>query len=386
MEEADKRDILHDRGIEEFEKAQYRMLFTFPTGTGKSVLAIKLMRKYPGRYLLVTHTVVLHKVNWKVEFHKFNAMDLYDNLTRCCYVSLHKYDLSQFDGIIFDEAHHLSFKQYKALSKWFPILDLKSSIPEFAKKIIALTATPGKFSATHRALRRIVHDNVFHYPLEQAVEEEMLNDFQVHVIYTRLNDKDKNCLAGSKEKPFYTTEKDNYQYLTYRIDGLRNELMSPVGITKYLGQYQTLIRKRATMLYNSQTKIDKIKEFLPKLEGRTVIFARNITVAEQLEKRSFHSKSKEDNLTPFMSGKINRISSVDMLVEGMNLNDVENAVSTNPLNERKFVQTLGRILRRKIGDWSHYYVFCMKDTVEENWLKNSLEFISPERVTYEEIF
>jgi len=54
----DKRDILHDEGLEYFENNNFKTLFKLPTGTGKSVLTIKILNKYSGKYLLVTPTTV----------------------------------------------------------------------------------------------------------------------------------------------------------------------------------------------------------------------------------------------------------------------------------------------------------------------------------------
>ena len=80
----DKRDILHDEGIEFYEQNNFKTLFTLPTGTGKSVITIKLLKKYPGKYLLVTPTILLHKRNWKAEFKKHSSLEMYDNLTNPC--------------------------------------------------------------------------------------------------------------------------------------------------------------------------------------------------------------------------------------------------------------------------------------------------------------
>lgn len=373
----DKRDILHDKALEYFEQNDYKTLFSMATGTGKSVLTIKILKKYSGKYLLVTPTILLHKKNWKTEFEKFNCLDLYNNLDRCCYKSLHKYDLNNYDGVIFDEAHHLSVRQYNLLKKYLPIL---KEIGLFSKKVIALTATPGKKGFTQKILKEIINNNIFDYNVDDAVDNEMINDFRIHVIYTELDNVNKNCLAGSKEKPFYTTEKANYDYLTKTINELKNELQTTSGKIRYLQKYQMFIRKRARMLYDLKSKITYIKSFLNQLDKdrpkiKTVIFARTIEVAEELEKCSVHSKSKKDFITPFIEDKIHRISSVDMLLEGYNLSRVEIGIITSPFSERKFIQSLGRILRNDINKISDYYIFCVKNTVEEEWLKQSIENI-----------
>lgn len=381
----DKRDILHDEGIEFFEQNNYKTLFALPTGTGKSVVTIKLLSKYPGKYLLVTPTILLHKRNWKVEFEQHSSLEIYNNLDRCCYVSLHKYDLNNYDGIILDEAHHLSVKQYNLLRRYIHLFkkdDLHS------KKVIALTATPGKQGFTQRVLKEIVGNAVFNYTLDEAADSEMINNFMIHVIYTELDSVNNNSKGGLKDKPFFTTEFRNYKYLTDTINKLKEEIKTSSGMVKYLSKYQMYIRKRARLLYDLQSKILSVKKFLIKLDNeqpniKTVIFARTIDVAEQLEKHSVHSKSKEDFIAPFIEGRINRISSVDMLLEGMNLSKVEVGIMTSPPSERKFIQSLGRCLRNDIDKISHYYIFCAKGTVEEDWLKTALEEISPEKIIYE---
>ncbi len=67
----------------------------------------------------------------------------------------------------------------------------------------------------------------------------------------------------------------------------------------------------------------------------------------------------------------------------MNLSKVEIGIMTSPPSERKFIQSLGRCLRNDVDKISHYYIFCVKDTVEEDWLKTAIEDISQEKIIYE---
>lgn len=379
----DKRDKLHNEALEYFEKNNFKTLFSLATGTGKSVLTIKIINKYPGKYLLVTPTILLHKKNWKTEFEKHSSIEIYNKLDRCCYRSLYKYDLNNYDGIILDEAHRLSVRQYNLLRKYLPLLKQTGL---YSKKVIALTATPGKKGFTQRVLKEIINNNVFDCDINEAVNDKFVNDFRIHIIYTELDSVNKNCLAGSKEKPFYTTEKLNYEYITSCINNLKEEMNTTSGKIKYLSKYQMYILKRTRMLYNLESKINKVQEFLKKLnkEEKTIIFAKTINIAERLEKNSVHSESKEDFISSFIEGKINRISSVDMLLEGFNLEKVVNGVITNPFNERKFIQSLGRIVRNDIDKISNYYIFCTKNTVEEEWLNNSINDIDKSKIIIHE--
>jgi len=373
----DKRDILHNEGLEFFEKSNFKTLFQLPTGTGKSVLTIRILNKYQGKYLLVTPTIVLHKVDWKNEFIKFDSLDLYEQLDRCCYVSLHKYNMADYDGIILDEAHHFSPKQWYEFIKYLPILE--------NKKIICLTATPGKFGFTKRTLNTLIKGNVFEYNVEEAVDNEMVNDFRIHIIYNTLDNVNKNSKAGSKEKPFLTTEKSNYEYLTKTINELKVLMLTTSGRTKNALKKSILERKRARLLYDLESKVNLILKFLKELDSskKRLIFARTIEVAERLEPHSIHSKSKMDWLTKFRNGEINSISSVDMLLEGVNLPGTEVGIITSPYAERRFIQSLGRCLRNNLDVISHYYIFCTKDTVEEDWLSQSLVDINKEKIIYE---
>jgi superfamily II DNA or RNA helicase len=374
----DKRDILHDSGLEYFEEHDFKTLFKLPTGTGKSVLTIKILNKYQGKYLLVTPTIVLHKVDWKNEFIKFDSEELYNQLDKCCYVSLHKYNMNDYDGIILDEAHHFSAKQWYEFIKYLPILE--------NKKIICLTATPGKFGFTKRTLHTLIKGNVFEYGVEEAVDNELVNDFRIHVIYNTLDSVTKNSNGGNKNSPFLTTEKSNYEYLTTTIDDLKKSMETTEGKVKNLQFYQIMIRKRAKLLYDLESKVNLVLKFLKDFDSskKRLIFARTIEVAERLEPHSVHSKSKIDWLTDFRLGKINSISSVDMLLEGVNLPGTEVGIITSPYAERKFIQSLGRCLRNPLNVISHYYIFCTKDTVEEDWLKSSLEDINKEKIIYEQ--
>ena len=57
-----------------------------------------------GKVLLVVAESA-HKENWQKEFDKWGVINAH--LTIECYASLHKYRNTNWDLIIFDEAHHL---------------------------------------------------------------------------------------------------------------------------------------------------------------------------------------------------------------------------------------------------------------------------------------
>ena len=123
-----------------------------------------------------------------------------------------------------------------------------------------------------------------------------------------------------------------------------------------------------------------LERVIPKDE-RTLIFAGNINLAESLEPRTFHSKSKDTDLNLFMAKEINRLSSVKALNEGMNIPDLDNAlIAQINSKERHLIQKIGRIVRYRPNHLAGIYIMYAKGTADETWLNKSLEGIDQSNI------
>lgn len=165
-----------------------------------------------------------------------------------------------------------------------------------------------------------------------------------------------------------TTEQSNYDYLTSDIEISQHN----PRVTAEKMKFKYLRRMR--FLYDLQTRELVAKEILKKIpqEERTIIFAGTIKMAESLEKNTFHSKTNDQHLKDFIDKKINRLSSVKALNEGINIPDVDNAVIVVVNSkERHLIQKIGRAIRRRDGKIAKIYICYAKGTVDERWVEQA---------------
>src|ERR1019366_6365198 len=90
-------------------------------------------------------------------------------------------------------------------------------------------------------LKKIGLKIVYEINIDVAVKLGLVAPYEVIAIGVELERKIANVKAGSKAKPFYTTEYDNYMYLTKRF------IQAP-------GKFNIL--KRMRFIYNLQSKTD----------------------------------------------------------------------------------------------------------------------------------
>jgi superfamily II DNA or RNA helicase len=143
---------------------------------------------------------------------------------------------------------------------------------------------------------------------------------------------------------------------------------------------------RMRFIYNLQSKKRIGKYMLGKIispDERTLIFAGSIKMAEELESKTYHSKSKDNDFNDFFNEKINRLSAVQSLNEGVNIPNLDNALIVQTTSkERHLIQKIGRIIRHREGHKAKIYLMYAKGTVDEDWVKSATENINMANVKH----
>jgi superfamily II DNA or RNA helicase len=348
------------------------------TGVGKSYFAIKecidLVSKRPqAKILLVVPTEELRDNNWKDEFEKWGAIDIYNNnLKRVCYASLHKIRNEQFDFIIEDEYHHITTAN---------AIFFKHNIYE---GIMCLSATKPKSLEKLRLLEAIGIKTIVHIPLATAVKLKLVSPYSILVVETRLDNFNRNIEAGGKEKKFMVTEKQNYDYKDKKLQKMLYSKKDKEGRKKY----EYAIRERMRLVYNMSSKKEiaryLLDNFIPESE-KYLIFAGSIEHANELCKYKFHSKNKRYNakhLQLFNDDITNRLACVEALNEGVNIRKVKGALALQVNSvDRDLVQRLGRLIRYVRGHKGKFIILCCIDTQDKEWTETALESFDESTIT-----
>jgi superfamily II DNA or RNA helicase len=170
---------------------------------------------------------------------------------------------------------------------------------------------------------------VYTFKADDAVENKILNDYQIIVHQLKLN-VCKGYQAVMKNKSFVTSEYDNYVYWSRRIVvGSGNMHMLRV------------MRMKAMMEYPTKEKYTR--KLMESISTKCIVFANTQAQADRLCDYSYHSgnKESEDNLLLFKEGKINKLSTVLQLNEGVNIPNLKQGIIMHAYgNERKASQRI----------------------------------------------
>jgi superfamily II DNA or RNA helicase len=357
------KDSIQDDALAATE-GKLRCCVVGSVGVGKTLLGLKHMaRRFgDGTFFLVVASKVAIFQSWIDDAQKFGYEYLLPHIRFSTYVSLNKQDLD-YDCVYFDEAHNI----LPSHDEW---------LASFPNTMLALTGTPPKYQTSAKG--KIFYKYfpvVYEYLTDDAVNDGILNDYEIFVHMINLGII-PNVKSGKAPKFFYTTEKANYTYWTKRCDeasGPKNQLITRV------------MRMKALMTYPSKEQYVKSLLFSMSSTDKVLLFANTQEQADKLCHYSYHSKNSNSkvNLNAFKEGKINELSCVLQISEGVNIPNLKIGIIMHAYgNERKASQRIGRMMRLNPKDKCTIHILCYKDTIDEYWVKTALEDYDQTKITY----
>lgn len=333
-----------------------------PTGFGKTKVALDIIAKVgamskPSVLLLVAKKV--HKQNWKDEMDKWGLLKDAD-ITVECYESLKKHGGETYDYIIADEAHHLNSDMrrefFKSITARYKALLLSATIPRDLRMWLKFQFHTQFITAT---LQEAVSDNVLPTPEIILLPLDLDNTEETETI--EVNPKTKGEVFIGRYMSDYwkarkqrvhaklsATKKQYLQWMNHEILRLKNSFMCTHNEAVKM-KWLKMCSDRLKFLAECKTPV--VAQLLyRKKDCRTLTFCNNIEQAEELGTHCIHSKNTkaEEMLDSFNKGKINHITAVQMLNEGVNLKDCQYGIFAN-INASQIIQTqrIGRLLRHK---------------------------------------
>lgn len=333
------------------------------TGMGKTRLGLDHMDRNTTplmKCLVVASKKSIFK-SWKDEAVKANKEFLLGRIVFTTYLSLKKHNPADYDVVYLDECHNLLDSHRLFLEK-------------YKGKVLGLTGTPPKYAKSEKG--RLVNEFcpiVYTYVTDKAVENNILNDYQIIIHKIKL-DARKNLVVKLKKGSFMASEKQNYDYWSDRI----SKGIGPAHITR-------VMRMKAMMEYPTKEKYTKL--LMTHIKSKCIVFANTQDQADRLCHYSYHSNNpkSEDNLELFKEGTIKQLSTVMQLNEGVNIPDLKQGIIMHAYgNERKAQQRLGRLLRLNPNDKAIVHILCYQDTVDEKWVNEALENLDQSKISWED--
>jgi superfamily II DNA or RNA helicase len=87
----------------------------------------------------------------------------------------------------------------------------------------------------------------------------------------------------------------------------------------------------------------------------------------------------------FKEGKIDKLSTVLQLNEGVNIPNLRQGIIMHAYgNERKAAQRIGRLLRLNPDDKAIVHILCYMDTIDEKWVTEALENFDQTKIVWKD--
>jgi superfamily II DNA or RNA helicase len=327
---------------------------------GKIRTTINIMEQLNPKQVLIAYPDNKIKESWQDDFRERNYTNSF--ITYTTHLSLHKYQDEKFDMVVIDEIHLLSEAQIEATKVVISNNDV----------VLGLTGTLSK-STEHTLAQELGMMVIAHYPIETAIEEGVIVDYEITVIKVPLDNLTINDYKGKKK-----TEKKQFDDYGWVI----NSLERSGGNTMFL----RLARMR--IIQNSLAKLNATKRILnAHADERILVFCGTTKIADSLGIPSHHSKSKDDEkFTGFTEGEGNHMAVVKIGNTGVTYKPL-NRVIINYFdsNGENLAQKINRCMAMEYDTpdkKAQIYIISSNEDVELRWLKKALEFFDKEKIKY----
>jgi len=342
------------------EKGNKGLLALAPRA-GKTRTALQIASKTNCKAILVVYPDDKIKNSWLKDV---KDVDFQANITYSTYLSLHKH-IDKYDYVFLDEIHQTSSTQREKIAKLLKIN------PKWAGLSGSLSNQTVKELNEYFKAPIIVN-----YPIEQAIKDGMISNYEIHVISCKLDDK----IYFKNSKGKLVTEKKQSDALSWVINKLIQE-----GKSSF---FPALSRMR--LIQKSIGKINKTKELLKQFKDeRVLIFNGLTTTADSFGSLVHHSKNENDEeFIKFANNKskFNHCAVVKIGNSGSNFYDLDKIIlnyfdSNDESTTQKICRAL--LLEDNLDKIAQIYIICTDEEYERKWLQKSLKMFKQSKIFYE---
>ncbi len=323
-----------------------------PTGSGKTIIAIRVIQIVNSSAIIIVPTIdLMHQ--WFTVLKKHFCIpigrlgggeDDIKGITITTYDSAYlrsHYLGNKFSLIIFDELHHLAAPGYRSIGEQF-----------VSPYRLGITATFEREDNMHTELPRLTGDIVYQSNINKLTENKYLAKFTIEKRFVKMD---------SDERKIYDENIKIYKkFLQKSSLGYRNQmsferLIMMSGKNSDARAALVARNKAMNIALNSKSKIKELEKILEENNRlKILIFTQHNKLVYILSSRFLipfitHKSSKterEQVLQYFKEGKYNAIVTSKVLDEGVDVPEAElGVIMSGTGSKREFIQRLGRLLR-----------------------------------------
>ena len=378
------RDERQDEAVRKWIKAKGKASIVAGTGVGKTVIAIKcikkLLIKYPNLSILILVPTELLKNQWIEELKKWGVCA---NITVKVMMGASKKEY-ECDLLIIDEAHRINSV---LIANTFKVVKYKL--------ILGLTATFERLDGRHEILAQYapVCDTI---TLQEALINGWVSKYTDYVVLIDVDDID---IYKQYNKEFV----QHFEYFQFDFNksmsmigpkGLHNRLvlrdqMCPNGskeekskilkdITYHATGFIRSIQNRKKFVQNHPEKLRIAEEIIKHRPDQKIItFSANTKIAESFSSGYIYTgkegkKKNKMTLEEFSALPAGCLHSVKLAEEGMNLPDLSVGIMLGVNSSKtKAIQTLGRVIRLSKDKTAEFFTLVINNSIETEWMNKS---------------
>jgi superfamily II DNA or RNA helicase len=330
-----------------------RGVVVLPTGSGKTLVALKIISLLKVPTLIVVPTIDLMNQWAEAVRAKLRAEvgmigggeDSLKGITVITYDSAYTRaeELgNKFLLLVFDEVHHLPSEGYSLMAKLFA-----------SPYRLGLTATPERDDGRHSLYPDLVGPIVYQKGVKELAGK-YIADFEIKRIYVRMTDEEKEKYKELRKK--LKDFLDSRGLSLKSLDDFHNLVKLAVR-DKEAREALLAWHESLRIAVNSRAKIEKLRELLREFKDEKVlIFTRDTQLAYDVSKEFLipvvtyktDKDERKEILQKFKEDIYRVIVASTVFDEGVDVPDASVAIVLGGYGtKRQYLQRLGRILRGK---------------------------------------
>ncbi|MHA1589675.1 MAG: DEAD/DEAH box helicase [Candidatus Njordarchaeales archaeon] len=360
------------QAVDYLAKNNWMGVIVLPTGAGKTLIGIEVLRRLSVRTLIVVPTLDLMN-QWLSKLVDMlsipkTMIGLYGGgkyqikeVTIVTYASAHKKEfleraLDYFGLVIFDEAHHLAGELNKEIAKRL-----------VAPYRIGLTATPGE---KVKMLEALIGPIIRIASFRDLAAKGYLAEFDFERIYVKLTEEE-----AKRYKELMRI------YLDY---------ISKIGVEDEIERFRELVKRSAKdkdarkallarieakdIALKAERKLAVLEELLRKhKDEKVIIFTRHVDAAKYISTifgipyvtGDMDKKKRKEILDMFKRGEVTKLVTAEVLDEGIDLPSASvGIILAGRPSKRQLIQRVGRVLRPAEGKVAKIYEVVTRATYD----------------------
>jgi superfamily II DNA or RNA helicase len=354
------RDLRQEEFAQMWLDSDRRKILNLCPRFGKIRTSILALEKINPESILIAYPDNKIRDAWQADFEELGFDD--SIVTYATHLSLKKYADLSFDVVIIDEIHLLSEAQIEVCKDLFDVNG----------QILGLTGTLSSW--TERTLEEELDLHVIaHYPIEKAIEEGVIVDYEIHVIRVPLDNVTLQDYKGKQK-----TEKKQFDALTWVVNKLQNSGSDTM--------FMRLARMR--LIQSSLAKVKATRALLEKhADERVLVFCGTTAVADNLGIPSYHNKSKEKAIfEDFAEGEGNHLAVVKIGNTGVTFSKLNrviiNSFDSNPENLTQKIFRCMAMDYDNLEKKAYIYIVTTTEPIELTWLSRALDLFDKDKIFY----